>query len=685
MENKAAKIIPWIVVGLCVVWVVSTLVRIPEDKPGELKVQSFAKLPVIYKGRVKPYDTLARNSLLVISERETFVDNTGEKQPAIKWLLDVISGSPKASQHRVFRIVNEQVLHEMGLRSPEKIQLDIQQQIQDVKDELKSGSLTQQVADDKIENLNKVSKIYGKQWKFRYALAEFEPKLEVLTQLSRTASQKDEKKRSVLDNQILELANQVQLYRKLQNAYLYPPSFTHTQLVGLIQTPKTTLQTFDETQRNQFIRFVSFIEELEKFEPPLSVPQKGIDEKTGKEAVIWTIYPKAFAGSISAGITGEGGVDNMILPMTKVLTGWRDRDQARFNEGVNELDDILYARVDKSTTQLNSEYAFNFVSPFYSGMFLYVIALLLSIVALVYRAAWLNLSAYRLLAFIFVFHTIAMIYRIYLSGYPPVTNLYSSAIFIGWGAVLFGLCIERLNRLGVGNLVASFIGFATLLIAHYLLLAEDRDTMEMMQAVLDTKFWLWTHVLTVTMGYTATFVAGLIGIVYVIGGLVTRFITKQVEKDMVRLMYGTLCFALFFSFVGTVLGGLWADDSWGRFWGWDPKENGALIIVLWNALILHARWGGIVRDKGIALLSIFGNVVTSWSWFGVNQLSVGLHSYGFTDSAMKMLGLFALSQMIIILIGASIPKSAWLSFQPQSDSPEDKVTRPKRNVPQPST
>ena len=66
------------------------------------------------------------------------------------------------------------------------------------------------------------------------------------------------------------------------------------------------------------------------------------------------------------------------------------------------------------------------------------------------------------------------------------------------------------------------------------------------------------------------------------------------------MIYGIVCFALLFSFVGTVLGGIWADQSWGRFWGWDPKENGALLIVLWNALILHARWGGLVSDRGLA-------------------------------------------------------------------------------------
>jgi hypothetical protein len=119
------------------------------------------------------------------------------------------------------------------------------------------------------------------------------------------------------------------------------------------------------------------------------------------------------------------------------------------------------------------------------------------------------------------------------------------------------------------------------------------------------------------------------------------------------MTYGSLCFAILFSFVGTVLGGLWGDDSWGRFWGWDPKENGALIIVLYNALVLHARWGALVKSRGLALLAIGGNVVVTWSWFGVNELGVGLHAYGESESSTAMwLLVFAASQLAIIAIGA---------------------------------
>ena len=126
---------------------------------------------------------------------------------------------------------------------------------------------------------------------------------------------------------------------------------------------------------------------------------------------------------------------------------------------------------------------------------------------------------------------------------------------------------------------------------------------------------------------------------------------KKTLHDLYRCCYGAACFGILFSFVGTVLGGLWADDSWGRFWGWDPKENGALIIVLWNALVLHARFGGLVKDRGLAVLAVVGNIVTAWSWFGVNELKVGLHTYGFTEGVLMYLGLFVLSQLLIIGFG----------------------------------
>ena len=121
------------------------------------------------------------------------------------------------------------------------------------------------------------------------------------------------------------------------------------------------------------------------------------------------------------------------------------------------------------------------------------------------------------------------------------------------------------------------------------------------------------------------------------------------------------------SFVGTVLGGIWADQSWGRFWGWDPKENGALLIVLWNALILHARWGGMVRDRGVAILAILGNMITAWSWFGTNQLSVGLHAYGFDQTLARSLVITWIAHLGLAGVGM-LPTSCWWSLRPKTNT-----------------
>jgi hypothetical protein len=117
-----------------------------------------------------------------------------------------------------------------------------------------------------------------------------------------------------------------------------------------------------------------------------------------------------------------------------------------------------------------------------------------------------------------------------------------------------------------------------------------------------------------------------------------------------------------------VLGGIWGDYSWGRFWGWDPKENGALMIVIWNALILHARWGGMVKVRGMAVLAVVGNLITAWSYFGTNQLQVGLHSYGFSAELAKGLRQFWMTQVPFIAFGV-LPLQIWRGWTPPKPEP----------------
>jgi ABC-type transport system involved in cytochrome c biogenesis permease subunit len=187
--------------------------------------------------------------------------------------------------------------------------------------------------------------------------------------------------------------------------------------------------------------------------------------------------------------------------------------------------------------------------------------------------------------------------------------------------------------------------------------------------VLDSNFWLATHVVIVSTGYSATFLAGFLALIYIFRGMFTTSLDKATADSLARMVYGIVCFATLFSFVGTILGGIWADQSWGRFWGWDPKENGALIIVMWNALILHARWGGMIKQRGLMILAVGGNIATAWSWFGVNLLSVGLHNYGFSDASFLPLVSFGISQLAIIALAAVVPTEKWLSFRRSGQVP----------------
>jgi len=352
-----------------------------------------------------------------------------------------------------------------------------------------------------------------------------------------------------------------------------------------------------------------------------------------------------------------------------ILDGYRAGDAARFNEAVADFERLTADRLPAAGhSRLAAEVLYNRTAPFYYCTVGYVLAF--AAVCLGWalsagrgRAADAVLRfATGLTAWTLLVHTATLLVRMYVMDRPLVfvTNLYSSAVFIGWCAAAVGLVIERLYGRGIGTALACAAGASSLVVAYYIDLGMEGDKFEMMQAVLDTNFWLATHVTAVTFGYAATFVAGFVGIAFILLGVFTPLLDRALTKTLAGLIYGIVCFATLLSFTGTVLGGIWADYSWGRFWGWDPKENGAMLIVLWNALILHARWGGLVKQRGLANLAVFGNVVTAWSWFGTNQLGVGLHSYGFTSAAALALVIFNGAMLGVIALGL-IPERLWAS------------------------
>jgi ABC-type transport system involved in cytochrome c biogenesis permease subunit len=619
-----AKWLPAIVLLIFAGYIASKS-RMPKSPPDQMQVYEFGELPLVYEGRVKPFDTLARNALQVLSSRQEVgvIDESGEitaHRPAIRWLLDTISGAKGANDERVFRVENLDVLDTLGL-------------------ERRPGY-------------------------WRYSLNEILKKKTAATDDPETTSELQhqanlarrtpEQELSLFQSKVLELDRKYRVYTLLVMSF---------QSLPISNDEKNLVESLQRAQ--------GIIAQLNDAGAPRAVPP---DSASGS----WSTLMEAELEYLRSRVTNQP-LNPATAAFNSMLNAYARGDVASFNKELSNYRQVLdkyESSLKSNAKQLSAsgvakseimsqrkadfEVFFNQFSPFYYAAVLYVFAFLLGILSWIGWTQPLRRASIWLLWFTFALHTFAIIARIYISGRPPVTNLYSTAIFIGWAVVLMSLIFESIYRLGLGNIVAAVIGFLTLVVAYNLSL--DGDTFIVLQAVLDTQFWLATHVVTINLGYAATYAAGAWGIVYILCTHVFNVLNEDARKKVLRTLYGTLCFAIFFSFVGTVLGGLWADDSWGRFWGWDPKENGALMIVLWNALVLHARWGGLVKGRGLANLAVFGNIITTWSYFGVNEYGVGLHQYGPSESNTALwLLLFGMSQFTIIALG--LMPSHW--FQPE--------------------
>jgi len=248
--------------------------------------------------------------------------------------------------------------------------------------------------------------------------------------------------------------------------------------------------------------------------------------------------------------------------------------------------------------------------------------------------------------------TIAITQRCLIMERPPVGNLYDTIIFIASSVVIISLLIEWMTRRRFALGLAPILGAMLIVLARRYEVGDAKDNMDPLVAVLDSNYWLTTHVLTITLGYAAGLLAAFLAVVYLLmRGLGLDGGDKDIRRSLTRAVYGMICFTLFLALVGTVLGGVWANDSWGRFWGWDPKENGALMIVLWTLAILHARLGGYIKEWGLHLSAVFTAAVVTFSWWHVNFLGVGLHNYGFT-AGKSTIWLFYSVILVILIFGA---------------------------------
>jgi len=554
---------------------------------GAFNYEAFGRLPVLLDGRIQPMDTVARNSLLILSSKSSpRVEVAGEpvKLVPAEWLATILLNPEVANQWAMIRIYNEELKDQLGLPL-------------EVKD---------------------------------FSFNELEPFFGEIELQATAARQIEGPRRDAFQRASVKLYDKLILHLRMsQSIWLYDQD----SIAG---------------EWGTFTKHIASPAE----KPGLS---DLLRERYGRmaEMSLLRVIPESDEVFLTIGQAQLAGLDKgQAHPLVAIYLNIAEAYQAgqvdRFNVLLDQVGLAFESYAPSSRVEV--EQAYNAFNPLLRAMVAYLLGGILVCVAWVRWPERLLPAASWAIGIGLVFHTVGLLLRMYLQGRPPVTNLYSSAVFVGWGATLFGLIIERRNKQGLGALTAAAIGFSTLVVAQGL--AASGDTLEQMQAVLDSNFWLATHVVTITLGYSATFLAGFIGIAYVLR-LCANSLDKQFVRQTATLAFGISLFALLLSFVGTVLGGIWADQSWGRFWGWDPKENGAVMIVIWNAVILHAKLSGMLRDHGILLAVIFGNVITAFSWFGVNMLGIGLHSYGFMDQAFFWLILFCGSQLLIILLGAA--------------------------------
>ena len=601
---------------------------LPKRQDTSEKVDWYAvgQLPVQHEGRIKPLSSVGSQILKALSNKpyalEPYLkEDSGEKsskppkrRTSAEWLMSVMVHEPWVLEAPLVRIDSQVLLDELEIK----------------RDKTNCYPANQIMA-----------ALEGKQEKTENILA------------------RKEEDWSFDEKQFMKLQSKMQILLGIWNAY----EPIDELLKSAAQQPDRLALVID--------RLKPLIESLRVKGPPAIIPPRDIPEKIDPKLPPprWDAYAPAFYEVISNfDSTKLDNPTSRFREMASLLRKGSTKSR-EINAAVKDYSELMQdkygavAKVPKARFEAWYEY-FNPIGWSYG---LYIIAGLLSLLGLAIRSEWVRQSAFWICVLTLGLHTLAIISRIYISERPPVVSLYSAAVFIGWAIVLAGVVAECLFPISISLLVASIAGYLSLQVAYGL---DMGDSMPVLQAVLDTQFWLSTHVISVSLGYSATFLAGFLGIVIVLVSLILAFFgdssgsTLRETIDMLyRICYGVVCFGIFFSFVGTVLGGLWGDDSWGRFWGWDPKENGALMIVLWNALLLHAKWDRLVGALGFATLAIAGNIITAWSMFGTNILGVGLHAYGGeTGESLKILGAFALSQLVIIGLGI------WAYFLGQSRS-----------------
>ena len=341
----------------------------------------------------------------------------------------------------------------------------------------------------------------------------------------------------------------------------------------------------------------------------------------------------------------------MLKSMTLYIKGGQEEEEEEFNRKAEELTHLIYENYEGESEVLSSvlkaEIFYNNVHPFRYAWICYLLALMLIFFYWLKPIKTLLYSSVGFMGFGFLLHVLGFALRVYISGRPPVSNMYETVLWVPFGTIIFGLIIGKWGRTLLPYVGSCVVAIFCLIVADMAPVILD-PSIQPLEAVLRSNFWLMIHVLTIVISYSAFFLAFILGDFSLFYHLKENKYQSQI-KEVTQAIYRSLQIGILLLAVGTVLGGVWADYSWGRFWGWDPKETWAFIALMGYLALLHARLVGWVKSFGMAIGSVLAFNLVIMAWYGVNfWLGAGLHSYGFGSGGVEYVSIFVVIHILFV-------------------------------------
>lgn len=374
---------------------------------------------------------------------------------------------------------------------------------------------------------------------------------------------------------------------------------------------------------------------------PQSDTWKAVNEMPPELQPAFTKMTKAFVDSISLADKTESKI----------------QATPEFEAAINEFMELAgkqapqkYAKMER----IGWEIHLNRFHPFKWSAYSYLFGLILMIMFSVSGRRWTLPSSLALIAIGFVLQTYGMGLRSYLTERPPVTNMYETVIWVPWSAVLIGFILAHVQKNRLVLMAGSGVAVFCLLLTDLAPTVLDAS-LNPLEPVLRSTFWLMTHVLIITLSYAAFFLAMAVADVLLIMYLKDEKKYAAQIKQGCNSIYRSLQIGVVLLAAGTILGGVWADYSWGRFWGWDPKETWALISLLGYLAVLHGRLVGWIKDFELVICSIITFSLVVMAWYGVNfALGAGLHTYGFGAGGVEYVSGFVVLHTLFVVYVATV-------------------------------